>query len=218
MITATTRLLTASVLCDWRLVCSRCRLGPRTEPGSYARSGLTASSERSFFIPFSALTRATYVTSTASAGGNLVATDLLADDFIEALRNASPVMGLGVRTMTGLVGDVAIPRRSGCCQRLLLEHETTAITQSESTFDQVTMSPKNLASLSKYSRQTLIQGTPGIESLVRTDLTDGILAALDSAVINGSGSSGQPTGIRNTGHRLRRHGHQRCCIDDGKGR
>ena len=161
-------------------------------------SGLTASSERSFYVPFSALTRATYVTSTASAGGNLVQTDLLDQDFIEALRDASPVMGLGVRTMTGLVGDVAIPRRSGVASTYYLSTETTAITQSESTFDQVTMSPKNLASLSKYSRQTLIQGTPGIEGLVRTDLTDGILAALDAAILNGSGSSGQPTGIRNT--------------------
>ena len=160
-------------------------------------SGLTASSERSFYVPFSALTRATYVTSAAANGGSLVATDLLADDFIEALRNASPVMGLGVRTMNGLVGDVAIPRRSGVASTYYLSTETTAITQSESTFDQVTLSPKNLASLSKYSRQTLIQGTPGIESLVRTDLTDGLLAALDSAIINGSGSSGQPTGIRN---------------------
>ncbi len=161
-------------------------------------SGLTASSERSFYGPFSALTRATYVTSAAANGGNIVATDLLDQDFIEALRNASPVMGLGVRTMTGLVGDVAIPRRSGVASTYYLSTETTAITQSESTFDQVTMSPKNLASLSKYSRQTLIQGTPGIEGLVRTDLTDGILTALDAAILNGSGSSGQPTGIRNT--------------------
>ncbi len=161
-------------------------------------SGRTASSERSFFVPFSALTRATYVTSAAANGGNIVATDLLDQDFIEALRDASPVMGLGVRTMTGLVGDVAIPRRSGVASTYYLSTETTAITQSESTFDQVTLSPKNLASLSKYSRQTLIQGTPGIEGLVRTDLTDGILAALDSAILNGSGSSGQPTGIRNT--------------------
>ena len=160
-------------------------------------SGVSASSERSFYVPFSALTRATYVVGGATTGGNLVETDLMDQDFIEALRNASPVMGLGVRSMTGLVGDVAIPRRSGVASTYYLSSETTAITQSESTFDQVTMSPKNLAALSKYSRQTLIQATPGIESLVRTDLTDGILAALDSAIINGSGSSGQPTGIRN---------------------
>jgi len=162
-------------------------------------SGLTATSDRTFFVPFSALSqRATYVTSGATTGGNLVATDLLADDFIEALRNASPVVGLGVRTMTGLVGDVAIPRRSGVASTSYLSSETTAISQAESTFDQVTLSPKNLASLSKYSRQTLLQATPGIEELIRRDLTDGINAAIDAAVLNGSGSSGQPTGIRNT--------------------
>jgi len=162
-------------------------------------SGLTATSERTFFVPFSALSqRATYVTSTANVGGNLVATELLADDFIEALRNASPVVGLGVRTLTGLVGDVAIPRRSGVASTSYLSSQTTAITQAESTFDQVTMSPKNLAALSKYSRQTLLQATPGIEELIRRDLTDGINAAIDAAVLNGSGSSGQPTGIRNT--------------------
>ena len=162
-------------------------------------SGLSATGERSFFVPFSALSqRATYVTSGATTGGNLVATDLLADDFIEALRNSSPVVGLGVRTLTGLVGDVAIPRRSGVASTYYLANETTAITQSESTFDQISMSPKNLAALSRYSRQTLLQATPGIEELIRRDLTDGINAAVDSAVLNGSGSSGQPTGIRNT--------------------
>ena len=162
-------------------------------------SGLSATGERSFFVPFSALSqRATYVTSSATTGGNLVATELLADDFIEALRNSSPVVGLGVRTLTGLVGDVAIPRRSGVASVYYLSSETTAITQSESTFDQISMSPKNLAALSKYSRQTLLQANPGIEELVRRDLTDGINAAVDSAVLNGSGSSGQPTGIRNT--------------------
>ena len=162
-------------------------------------SGLKVTGARSFFVPFSALTqRATYVTSGATTGGNLVATDLLADDFIEALRNSSPVIGLGVRTLTGLVGDVAIPRRSGVASTYYLSSETTAITQSESTFDQIAMSPKNLAELSKYSRQTLLQATPGIEELIRRDLTDGINAAVDSAVLYGSGSSGQPTGIRNT--------------------
>ncbi len=163
-------------------------------------SGVAATGERSFFVPFSALyqQRATYVTSGATTGGNLVQTDLLADDFIEALRNASPVMGLGVQTLTGLVGDVAIPRRSGVASTYYLSTETTAITQGESTFDQLTLSPKNLAALSKFSRQTLLQATPGIEELIRRDLTDGINTAMDAAILNGSGASGQPTGIRNT--------------------
>jgi HK97 family phage major capsid protein/HK97 family phage prohead protease len=163
------------------------------------KSGITKSAERSFFVPFAALNqRATYVTSGATTGGNLVATDLLADDFIEFLRNNALMLQLGVRTMPGLVGNVAIPRRSGVASTYYLSTQTTAITQSESTFDQVTMSPKNLAALSKYSRQTLLQGTPGIEELVRRDMTDGINLAIDLGILNGSGSSGQPTGIMQT--------------------
>jgi HK97 family phage major capsid protein/HK97 family phage prohead protease len=163
------------------------------------KSGVAKTTERSFFVPFSALNqRATYVTSGATTGGNLVATDLLADDFIEFLRNTGVMLQLGVRTMPGLVGNVAIPRRSGVASTYYLSTQTTAITQSESTFDQVTMAPKNLAALSKYSRQTLLQGTPGIEELVRRDLTDGINLAIDLGILNGSGSSGQPTGIMQT--------------------
>ncbi len=163
------------------------------------KSGIAKTTERSFFVPFAALSqRATYVTSGATTGGNLVATDLLADDFIEFLRNNALMLQLGVRTMPGLVGNVAIPRRSGVASTYYLSTQTTAITQSESTFDQVTMSPKNLAALSKYSRQTLLQGTPGIEELVRRDLTDGINLAIDLGILNGSGSSGQPTGIMQT--------------------
>jgi HK97 family phage major capsid protein/HK97 family phage prohead protease len=163
------------------------------------QSGFSQSGKRGFFVPFSALAkRATYVTSGATTGGNLVATDLMADEFIEALRNNSVMLNLGVRTMTGLVGDVAIPRRSGVASTYYLSTETTAITQSESTFDQVTLSPKNLAALSKYSRQTLLQATPGIEDLVRRDLTDGINLGIDLGILNGSGSAGQPTGILNT--------------------
>lgn len=164
------------------------------------KSGISKTTERSFFVPFSALggKRATYVTSGATTGGNLVQTDLLADEFIEFLRNNALMLQLGVRTMPGLVGNVAIPRRSGVASTYYLSTQTTAITQSESTFDQVTMSPKNLAALSKYSRQTLLQGTPGIEELVRRDLTDGINLAIDLGILNGSGSSGQPTGIMQT--------------------
>jgi len=162
-------------------------------------SGFSQSGKRGFFVPFSALAkRATYVTSGATTGGNLVATDLMADEFIEALRNNSVMLNLGISTMTGLVGDVAIPRRSGVASTYYLSTETTAITQSESTFDQVQLQPKNLAALSKFSRQTLLQATPGIEDLIRRDLTAGINLGIDLGILNGSGSSGQPTGILNT--------------------
>ena len=76
-----------------------------------AKDSQRSNNSQSLFIPYSALAkRATYVTSGATTGGNIVATDLLADDFIEALRNSTVMVGLGVQTLSGLVGDVAIPR------------------------------------------------------------------------------------------------------------
>ena len=161
--------------------------------------GHKRSTEKSFFVPFTALSeRATYVAGTANVGGNLIATDLLAGDFIEALRNQSVMLQAGVKTMNGLVGDVAIPRRSGVGSTYWLANDTTAITFSNSTFDQISLSPKNLAAIQKHSRQILLQGTPGIEELIRSDLRDGLQLEMDRAILAGSGSSGQPTGIMNT--------------------
>ena len=155
----------------------------------------------SFMIPFSAFTpqqRATYVTSTANVGGNLVGTDYRPQDFIEFLYNNSIALGAGVQTLNDLQGDVAIPKRSGKGSTYWLSTETTAITAGNSTFSQITMTPKNVASLEKYSRQQVLQGLPAIETLIRSDMTTNLQLAMDSAILNGSGSSGQPTGILNT--------------------
>ena len=163
------------------------------------RSGVKRTTEKGFLIPYAALQkRATYVTSGATTGGNLVETELRSQDFIESLKNNTLMIGMGVRTLPGLVGDVAIPRRSGNSTGYWLANETTAITQSESTFDQISLTPKNYGVLSKYSRQTLLQATPGIEELIRTDLTSTVNLGVDLAILNGSGSSGQPTGILQT--------------------
>ena len=163
------------------------------------RSGIKKTSERSFFVPYSEIfkTRATYNTGSATTGGNLVQTTLLADEFIYAFDSAVKAVGMGIRTMSGLVGDVAIPRQSGKSTVYWLSNQTTAITQSESTFDQVSLSPKNAAVLSKYSRQTLLQATPGIDQFIREDLAERIAVGVDAGIINGSGSSGQMTGILN---------------------
>nr|BAR31330.1 phage major capsid protein [uncultured Mediterranean phage uvMED] len=171
------------------------------------RSGVNRTKEQSILVPYAALQRnslesqfqrATYNTGSANTGGNLVETELLDQDFVEALRNESLLLTLGARTMTGLVGNIDIPRRSGVSTMYWLANQTTAITQSESTFDQISMAPKNAGVLSKFTRQTLLQATPGIEGLIRDDLRETVGTGVDLAILNGTGSSGQPTGIMQT--------------------
>ena len=134
---------------------------------------------------------------TASAGGNLVATDLLVSSFIDLLRNRIVVAGMGAQMLPGLVGNVAIPSQSAGASTYWVT-EGTAVTESEATFGQVTMTPKTVGMFTDYSRRTLLQTSPAIEALVRADLAAGIAVEIDRAALHGTGSSGQPRGIAAT--------------------
>ncbi len=140
--------------------------------------------------------RTAYNVGTAGQGGNLVATNLLASSFIEVLRNKAVIMQLGPTVLSGLVGNVAIPRQITQTQTYWVA-EGSAITEAEATFDQVTLSPKQIGALSEYSRLALQQTTPDIEAIVRNDLAAVMALGIDAGMISGSGSSGQPTGILN---------------------
>jgi HK97 family phage major capsid protein len=59
--------------------------------------------------------------------------------------------------------------------------ESGAITESESTFDSVTLSPKTAGALSKMSRLTLLQTSPDIEQLTRDDLLATMGVGIDLA-------------------------------------
>lgn len=134
---------------------------------------------------------------TANAGGNLVATDLLAASFIELLRNRMVLGGLGVTVLDGLVGNIAIPSMTAGASTYWVS-EGTAVTESQAVFGQVTMSPKTVGMFTDYSRKTLLQTTPAIEALVRMDLASGIAHELDRVGLAGSGSGAEPTGVINT--------------------
>lgn len=131
-----------------------------------------------------------------TSGGNLVATNLLAGSFIELLRNSMKVASMGARMLPGLVGDVAIPRQAtGSVAAWVGEAGNT--TESDATFDTVTLNPKTITVRTDMTRRMLLQSTPAIEGLVRSDLAMALGLGIDSACINGTGASNQPRGIRN---------------------
>ena len=150
-----------------------------------------------FFMPHNLEMRAPYAVGSATTGGNLVATNLLAGSFIDVLRNNALIMQMGPTVLSGLVGNVAIPRATAATNTYWVA-EASAITESEATFDQVTLSPKQIGARSQYSRLALQQTTPDIEAIVRNDLAQVMALGIDKAAISGTGSSGQPTGILNT--------------------
>jgi len=147
-----------------------------------------------FFMPLS--TRATYVTGTPEHGGRLVATDLLSDNFIDVLRARSVTQTLGATVLTGLKGNVSIPRQITATNTYWVS-ENDPITKDEATFDHVTMSPKTLGTRSTYTRLMLQQSTPDIESIIRNDMAMGLALELDRAALVGTGVNAQPLGVFN---------------------
>ena len=153
-------------------------------------------SAQGFFVPAEVQRRDLNVT-TATAGGNTVATNLLAASFIDRLRNKMAVTGLGAQFLTGLVGNIAIPRATGGATAYWVA-ESNAPNESQAAFDQVTMSPKTVGAFTDISRKLLLQSSMDVEGFVRNDLATVLALAIDLAAINGSGASNQPRGLLNT--------------------
>lgn len=146
-------------------------------------------------IPFAQ--RAQYASGAAGTGGSLVASNLLSGSFIEVLRNKARVLQLGATVLSGLTGNVVIPRQTGASSTYWVA-ETGAVTESEATFDQMALSFKSIGTKSAITRSMLMQSTPDIEMIARADLISQLALGIDLAALSGSGSANQPTGIANT--------------------
>jgi HK97 family phage major capsid protein/HK97 family phage prohead protease len=133
----------------------------------------------------------------ATAGGNLVATELDAGSFIDLLRNASALDQAGATVLTGLTGNLAIPRQSGAGTAYWVA-ESGSSTESQQTVDQVSLTPKTVAAFTDYSRRLMIQSSIDVENMVRSDLARVLALKIDLAGLYGTGSNGEPLGLKLT--------------------
>lgn len=162
----------------------------------------TGRSTSGFYIPVRDLRvpwdkvqqRATYATGAAATGGVTVPTILDAANLIEYLRNRALCMQMGVRMLSGLTGNLDIPRQTGIASTYWVG-EGGSVSQSESTFEKITFTPKTVGVKSRMTRLMLLQSSIDIEAFVRQDIAQSIALEIDRTVINGSGSSNQPTGL-----------------------
>lgn len=150
-------------------------------------------------VPADVLTRALNTSTSGTAdgdtGGFSVATDLLAQSFVDMLRNRAVAMQLGT-TMGGLVGNITIPRQASGASGYWIGEDADA-TLDGLEMDQIGMSPKTVAAYSEITRRLLMQSSLDVEALVRRDLATALALTIDSAFFYGTGTSNQPIGIKN---------------------
>lgn len=145
-------------------------------------------------VPQDVLTRAVSKTGQGATGGNLVATNLLSGSFIEYLYNHCVLMGLAT-PLTGLVGDVDIPRQSAKGNAYWVG-EAENVGEGTPGFDKVSLAPKTVGAYADITRKMLLQSTPDAEGLTRLDIAKSVGQAIDLAGFYGTGGA-QPTGIAN---------------------
>jgi len=131
-------------------------------------------------------------------GAALVATDLLSGSFIEMLRNRTLVAQMGATILPNLVGDIDIPRQSAGAVAGWVAAEGGSVTEDQVETDTVSLTPRTVGVFTDITRRMLKQSSIGIEALVRRDIQLAIGLAVDLGAIDGTGASGQPTGILRT--------------------
>lgn len=130
---------------------------------------------------------------TTSTGSELVPTDHRPDQYISALTAASVVRGLGARVLSGLTGNLSIPRETDS-PAIGWVAENAALSADDADFDAVTLAPKHAGALSEFSRNMLLQASPDVEGLLRQMLARNLALAIDKAAIKGGGSN-EPVGV-----------------------
>jgi HK97 family phage major capsid protein len=115
----------------------------------------------------------------AGKGGNLVATELHSEHFIEALRQNSMMAQLGARTLTGLVGDFDMPKQTGTATFSWLDEDADN-TDSDLDFGLVSLRPRTVAGSVAITRRLMLQTSGEVENMIRQDLLFGLAEAIDN--------------------------------------
>ena len=132
---------------------------------------------------------------TNSAGGHLVGSEIVS--VLDAVRPRSVALRCGAQTLTGLKHNTSCTRGAGTATITWLANEGSAVTESGITLSQISLAPKTVSAYVETSHLLEALAPDLAEAMVRLDLTGALTVAVDVAVLNGSGTGGQPTGIMN---------------------
>ena len=130
----------------------------------------------------------------AGTGSNVVAQNLRPELFIDQLRAKLILAKLGITTLTGLVGDVLIPKQTATAAGGWVD-ETTAGTAGTLTVGQIKVTPHTLGAYTDISRQLLLQSTPSADMLTMNDLVNSLARSIQTGGFHGTGANNQPVGL-----------------------
>ena len=160
----------------------------------------TGKKSQGFYVPDFAWRSGVMTTAATGAIGSENVTDQFVpqiqrgDLFIEALRAKQVMSNLGVTYLGGLTNRVRMPKIATGASAGFVE-EAGDVSDQSPTDAGVTLQPRTLGAFATISRLLMLESIPAIEQIVQDDILRSIADKIEYYAINGSGASGQPTGI-----------------------
>lgn len=145
-------------------------------------------------IPWDVQSRQIQQAGVGTDGGYLVNTQNAG--FIDLLRPNPVCRQAGMQVISGLRDNVAMTRQTSSTTAYWIG-ENVNTTASKLQLGNLVMSPHTVSAWTQMTRQLLMQSDPSIEMLVANDIRMVLEAAVDRAVLHGTGGV-QPVGIAAT--------------------
>lgn len=130
-------------------------------------------------------------------GGYFIAEEYLPQEFIANYRAAQICRAAGMRVLPCSGTPVKIPKTTDSVT-VSWTGENADIAKSDVEPAQLELSPKQATARSQISKLLLRTSAGTAENIIRQDMAEGLGLAIDLAVMQGTGSSNQPTGMSQT--------------------
>lgn len=109
--------------------------------------------------------------------------------FIDLLYNKLVFRDLGAVFLTGLTGNIDLPRLATGTVPALTATEVTASTESSPTTDKVSLTPNRLATYVEVTKRLMLQSDASIENMLRNDMARAMAVTMEVAAIHGTGTN-----------------------------
>lgn len=135
------------------------------------------------------------VLGTAGDGGNLVGTQYRSDKFLDALWNMTILDKLPVVKNTGLTQQQSMAVSTNKVTASMVTEVASLGDSEKLTFGLKTATPKEMITKGSFSRMLDLTSAPQIRRIFNEQIMSAIAYKLDQQLLQGSGSSGEMTGI-----------------------
>ena len=135
------------------------------------------------------------VLGTAGDGGNLVGTEYRSDKFLDALWNMTILNRVPVVKNTGLTQQQSMAVSTSKVTASMVTEVASLGDSEKLTFGLKTATPKEMITKGSFSRMLDLTSAPQIRRIFNEQIMSAIAYKLDQQLLQGSGSSGEMTGI-----------------------